>query len=192
MSGHTRIPYKTINYNQWQLLQTKTRSNADHILRFLETILANPTYPNLLSNEYVFECFALFTHAVEEYGKLLYLKSLTQDSNGNVIIEYDKDKKTGSKGLFKDHKYKFNLAVNSLPDSIKVVYEGAFDSNVFDSSDFDIDTIPSWDARLNILNTDIDSDGNPTNITTNVDLDKLRQSVFDFRNLILSDKNKTV
>lgn len=185
-----KIPFKTITYDQWQSLQTKTRSNANHILQFLENILGSPSYQRSIPTEFVFECFALFTHAIEEYGKLLYLKLLTPDITNVITIEYDKSKKSGSNGFFKDHNYKFNLANNALPNSIKTVYEGAFDSNFFDSKIFDTDTIPNWDDRLNILNTDIDLNGDPTNITTNVDLDKLRQSIFDFRNLLLSDTNK--
>jgi hypothetical protein len=44
-----------------------------------------------------------------------------------------------------------------------------------------IQTQVEWDARLNILNTDIDQAGNPTNIYYSVNLDMLRQSVCDFK-----------
>jgi hypothetical protein len=71
-----------------------------------------------------------------------------------------------------------------LPKSITVVYEGIFSSD-FDSAVFDTDTETTWENRLNVLNTDIDDDGNPTNISFNVDIDKLRQCVFDFRNFLV-------
>jgi len=187
VSKYTKEPYKTITYDQWQSLQTKTRSNAEHILRFLENVIGTPSFPKHIHKEFTFECLALFTHAVEEYGKLLYLKSLNHDSKRNVTIEYDK--KNGSKGLFKDHYHKFELAEKKIR-SVLTVYNGGFTTTGFTKSGFTTATKADWDARLNILNTDIDSNGNPTNITVTVDLDKLRQSVWDLRQIILQDKNK--
>ncbi|MBI3639695.1 MAG: hypothetical protein HY223_05200 [Thaumarchaeota archaeon] len=167
---------KTITKEQMKALQEKTRGNVDRLLEFLYQIIGYPEDKKyVLTKVHVYECYAVFTHAVEEYGKLLYLKTLEPDEEENYTIEYSKK--------FANHKTKFELALGKLPKSIKVVYEGDFSSD-YGSSNMDSDIEATWENRLNVLNTDIDNDGNPTNISFNVDIDSLRQSVFDFRNFL--------
>lgn len=159
-----------------ELLLLKTRGNVDRMLQFLYQIIGYPeAKKHYLTSEHVYECYAIFTHAVEECGKLIYLKSLKPDPNGNYVIEYS--------SKFLSHKTKFGLALTKLPKSVIVVYEGKFSSE-FDSKLIDTDTESTWENRLNVLNTDIDGNGNPTDISFNVDIDKLRQCVFDFRNFL--------
>jgi hypothetical protein len=167
---------KTITKEQMHALQVKTKGNVDRLLQFLYQIIGYPEDKKYgLDKVHVYECYVIFTHAVEEYGKLLYLRALEPDEKGNYTIEYSKK--------FKDHKTKFEFALDNLPKSIKVVYEGSFSAD-YDPSDFDTDVEATWENRLNVLNTDIDDDGNPTNISFVVDIDSLRQSVFDFRNFL--------
>jgi len=169
---------KIITEEQMNSLQIKIRGNVDRMLQFLYQIIGYPEDKKyVLTPEHKYECYAIFTHAVEEYGKLLYLKSLVSDNEGNYTIEY------ASK--FTNHVPKFNLALGTLPQSIKVVYEGNFDSEIFDSNLFDTDVAATWTNRLNVLNTDIDEKGDPTDINFNVDIDKLRQCIFDFRNFLV-------
>lgn len=171
---HAKI--KTITKEQMKALQEKTSGNVARLLDFLYQIIGNPDDKKyVLHNIHVYECYAIFTHAVEECGKLLYLRTLEPDEKGNYIIEYSKK--------FKNHKTKFEFALDTLPESIRVVYEGKFSSD-FDSSAFDTDVEATWENRLNVLNTDIDDNGNPTDISFSVDIDSLRQSVFDFRNFL--------
>jgi len=149
-------------------LQTKVRGNVSRMLDFLNISLGNPAEPNYKMNKlHVYENYVIFNHAVEEYGKLLYLRTLQPDANGNYTIEY-RDK-------FRDHKTKFDLALVELPESIKIVYSAQVGSD---------NTEPTWANRLNVLNTDIDDNGNPTDIIFDVDMDRLRNSVFDFRNFL--------
>ena len=166
---------KTITKEQMGSLQTKTRGNVGRMLDFLYEVLGSRAEPKIFPKIHVFECYAIFTHAVEEYGKLLYLRTLEPDENGNFTINYLKK--------FKNHQTKFKLALKKLPESIKVVYQGSFSSS-FTSSSYTTDTEATWENRLNILNTDIDENGNPTDIGFDVDIDSLRQSVFDFRNFL--------
>lgn len=175
MEQHAKT--KTITKEQMKTLQEKTRGNVDRLLVFLYQIIGYPEDKKyvLHNNVHVYECYVIFTHAVEEYGKLLYLRTLETDEQGNYIIEYSKK--------FTNHKTKFRLALDKLPKSIKVVYEGSFSSE-FDSANLDTDTEATWENRLNVLNTDIDDNGNPTNILFSVDIDSLRQSIFDFRNFL--------
>lgn len=167
---------KTITKTQMDSLQNKTRGNVDRMLHFLYQVIGYPEDKKYgLDKIHVYECYAIFTHAVEEYGKLLYLRSLKSDEKGNYTVQYDKK--------FTNHIPKFRLALDMLPESIKVVYQGDH-SDDYVSSDYDTDIEATWKNRLNVLNTDIDDDGNPTDISFNVDIDKLRECVFDFRNYL--------
>ena len=167
---------KTLSKNEIDKTKDKIRGNISRMLDFLNKSLGSPSDPNYeMLKDYVYENYSIFTHAVEEYGKLLYLESIQPDSNGNYEVEYRRK--------FRDHVTKFNLALANLPDSIKIVFKAQFDSAQFDTTIFSSeDTLPNWDNRLNVLNVDIDENNQPTDITFHVDIDELRQSVFDFRN----------
>lgn len=171
-----RIPqFKTQTQTELEQTKTKIRGNVSRMLDFLNKCLGSPEYPNhQMDKVYVYEMYVIFTHAVEEYGKLLYLETLQSDVNGNYVIEY-RDK-------FRNHNLKFNLALANLPDSIKTVHLGGFTSSGFTSSGFTTDTEPNWDNRLTVLNVDIDDNNKATDIDFHVDIDELRKSVWDFRN----------
>jgi hypothetical protein len=157
---------KVITKEDMDSLQIKIRGNVSRMLDFLNKSLGSPVEPNYgMDKVYVYENYVIFNHAVEEYGKLLYLKTLQPDTNGDYTIEY--------REKFRDHSTKFDLALAELPESIKIVYSAKTSSEA---------TEPTWANRLNVLNTDIDDNGKPTDITFNVDMDCLRKSVFDFRN----------
>lgn len=166
---------KIITKKQMKSLREKVNGNAHRLLDFLFQVVGEPDKKIGLFPIHVYECYAIFTHAVEEYGKLLYLRTLEPDENGNYTIEYSKK--------FANHKTKFELALDKLPKSIKVVYEGSFSSD-FDSIIYDTDTEATWENRLNVLNTDIDDNGNPMDISFNVNLDTLRQCISDFRTFL--------
>lgn len=176
----------TITKSQWIALMTKTRSNAESLVDVIEKSIGTPTQIiRVGGNAYTkLAYFATLTHAIEEYGKLLYLKGLSPNASGNYEIEYDKGgRQNVSRGLFKDHDYKINLAISDLNSSLEV-HKGIMDDN-FDNKIMDTDTKIDWNARLNIYNTDIDLEGNPTNIYSTIDLDLLRQSIFDFKTHLL-------
>ena len=111
-------PFIKITKEQHQNLIKKVRDNVDRMLIFLEDVLGTPKFPKATKG--LLECYVIFTHAVEEYGKLLYLESIEQNSDGTYDIEYDSDKKEGSQGYFKNHKKKFELALEALPHSIRL------------------------------------------------------------------------
>lgn len=160
------------------------------ILDVIEKNIGTPTHPiNLGYNVYApFVYFAILTHAIEEYGKLLYIQSLIPDQQGVVEIEYEKARGSTSRGIFRDHNAKFDLASNSLPPDVTVIH-GGFGGNY--GRNYSSATTTTWDARLEVLNTDIDLSGNPTNITSQIDLNLLRKSVFDFKNIVLINNNVT-
>ena len=90
---------------------------------------------------------------------------------------------------FKNHKVKFGKAIKELPKTLTTFHNGNF-SKDYVGSDYDTDIISDWETRLNILNTDIDENGDGTKIPL-IDLDTLRSAVFEFKNLILGDRNST-
>jgi hypothetical protein len=143
----------------------------DRILRHCQKCLSSPQEPSyeFQGNEY--EIFALFTHAVEELGKYVYFHTLSKNKSGNYNIE---------NFIFERHDIKFELANTVMPKDTLTVYTGSYTESF--SDDYSTDTQTSWDKRLNILNVDLDKDGNPNNIKFEVNIDELRKSVWDMRN----------
>jgi hypothetical protein len=79
--------------------------------------------------------------------------------------------------------------LKNYPKTLTTFHNGNFAKN-FGGLDYDTDIISDWEIRLNILNMDIDENGDGTKIPL-IDLDTLRSSVFEFKNLILKDTNST-
>ena len=77
----------------------------------------------------------LYTFAVEEYGKLAYLLTLTP-KGGKVSIDY--------LNVFRRHELKFKLAIERLPGECLSLKSGSSESEV------------SFGARLAIFYTDFD------------------------------------
>lgn len=158
------------------------------LLDVVEKGVGTPTIPiHLGSNVYApFIYFAILTHAIEEYGKLLYIQSLTTNQQNMIEIEYERGR--NSNGTFTDHIAKFDIASAALPSTVTVINSG-FGGNF--SGNYGLATTATWNARLEILNTDIDLNGDPTNISSQIDLNRLRGSVFEFKNIVYSNRNVT-
>ena len=177
-----RVPFKKLTKDQWIRVMVKTRSNTESILDSIRKTIGTVENPvHLDSNIYAkYIQYSAFTHAVEEYGKLLYLSKLNPDENGEYVVEYQDV--GSSKGLFRWHKYKFQLAAESLGKILEV------NENESVKTDLKQDPITYWDSLVNILNTDIDENGEPTDIYSNIDLDKFRKSVEDFHDIVFGFK----
>lgn len=153
----------------------KTRSNAELILDSIKKTVGTVDNPvHLGTNDFAkYVQYSAFTHAVEEYGKLLYLSRLTPNENEEYVVEYQH---VGpSRGLFRWHKHKFQLAAESLGDALKVD-RGTSTSSLTKNGSIQ-DVTVGWDKRVNVLDTDIDDDGEPTDIYSTIDLDMLRKGV---------------
>jgi len=163
---------KIINEEQWKKLKQETHNTILGILESVDVLVKHIESPAYGKDVTPIMCAGLFTHSVEEYGKLLYLKNLKSE-NGKVTIDYD--------GKFKNHDYKFGLALEKLPKNCKIIKEGPFDSKIFDSKIFNTGTIADWDTRLQIFNTDLDGSGKVKEYPS-VDKDVLKKVTFNFRN----------
>ena len=153
--------FQKITVEQMNQTQKKIHDNVSSMLDFLNKCLGKPDMPNKeMSEIYINEMYAIFANAIEEYGKLVYMKSLIQDSDNNYEVNY--------RHKFRNHTEKYHLALTELPKSISDVFEAGFTK-----------------MPMNVLNVDLDDKGNPTWITFDLDMDILRKCVFDFRNLLV-------
>ena len=150
--------FKKITSDQMNQTQKKIRDNVSSMLDFLNQCLVEPNTE--LSEVYINEMYSIFANAIEEYGKLVYMKSLTLDSENKYEVNY--------RHKFRDHTTKYHLALTELPKSINDLFEAGFTK-----------------MPMNILNVDLDDEGNPTWITFDVDVNTLRKCVIDFRNHII-------
>ena len=153
--------FKKITSDQMNQTQKKIRDNVSSMLDFLNQCLGEPNNPNVeLSEIYINEMYSIFANAIEEYGKLIYMKSLTLESDNKYEVNY--------RHKFRDHTTKYHLALTELPKSINDLFEAGFTK-----------------MPMNILNVDLDDGGSPTWITFDVDMNTLRKCVSDFRNHII-------
>ena len=150
--------FKKITSDQMNQTQKKIRGNVSSMLDFLNQCLVEPNTE--LSEVYINEMYSIFANAIEEYGKLVYMKSLTLDSENKYEVNY--------RHKFRDHTTKYHLALTELPKSINDLFEAGFTK-----------------MPMNILNVDLDDEGNPTWITFDVDVNTLKKCVIDFRNHII-------
>ena len=106
------------------------------------------------------EMYSIFANAIEEYGKLVYMKSIIVDADNNYEVNY--------RHKFRDHTTKYHLALTELPKYIGDVFEDGFTK-----------------MPMNVLNVDLDDTGDPTWIEFDIDMNTLRKCVFDFRNQLV-------
>jgi hypothetical protein len=174
----TKIIIKTITEQQWRTLKSETLNTIVTILESIEILIDDIHKKAGVVATQTLIGAGLLSHAIEEYGKLLYLQSLLP-INGMVTIEYDG--KHGAK--FKNHTHKFELALKCLPKESKILHEGNFGSHNFGRHNFDVETIADWNTRLNIFNTDLNDDGSVKKYPI-VYIHKLETAVVKFRKII--------
>ena len=161
MSNIHLASFKKITVDQMNQTQKKIRNNILSMLDFLDRCVGQPDKPNQeMSEIHLNEMYSIFANAIEEYGKLVYMKSIIQDSDNNYEVNY--------RNKFRDHTTKYHLALTELPKSISDVFEDGFTK-----------------MPMNILNVDLDDKGDPTWIEFDIDIDTLRKCVFDFRNQLV-------
>lgn len=90
----------------------------------------------------------LYTFAVEEYGKYLYLKSL-KPIDEKYHIDYSNE--------FTNHRKKFGRALSNLPDACKLLNLGEKGDMGFYEPDFHDDIIANFETRLRIFYSDFDA-----------------------------------
>lgn len=89
----------------------------------------------------------LYTFAVEEFGKFLYLNSL-EPIDGKYEIDYINE--------FTNHPKKFEHALSALPDECKLINLGEKEHTEFYEPDYHDDIIADFETRLRIFYSDFD------------------------------------
>ena len=90
---------------------------------------------------------ALYTHAIEEFGKLTYVLSIPDNAGITTV--------NTSNEWFRNHNLKMEFAEAVLPPECFTLKQGPFSSSSFSRTGFDVHEVPDWQTRLTIFNTDL-------------------------------------
>ena len=142
------------------LLET-IQTRIKYIIQSVEVLLDNDGILQIAG--------ALYIHAVEEYGKYLYVQNLPSNS-GIVNVE---------KSPFRGHNFKIELARKNVPADCFVLQQGSFTSTGFTRDSFNVHEVPDWQTRLTIFNTDLEEGRVPQ--LPGVDSADLRKAVNAFK-----------
>jgi hypothetical protein len=128
----------------------------------------NPVYANVFANKVSLN---------EIYGKKALNMTIFHPPNNTITIRYTDDNQG-----FLDHKHKFELALDALPDCCKVLREGGYISSGFISTGFITDTPADFEARMSVFYADFDKQDNYNSILKplEVNRDLLVKAVDDF------------
>ena len=170
---------KKIDADTWNNMKSATYYNIKYLLEATKVLLDFNIEKN---KEVLFEhpwvAGGLYTYAIEEYGKLLILKSY-QPIDGKVTLDYRK---------FTSHDEKFSKAIQNLPTECLSISKGLFDPKIFNSKIFNTKgTVTTFNARKGIFYTDLDKK-NKLKMTPHVDAESLRKAISTFSNIITKIK----
>lgn len=115
---------------------------------------------------------ALYTHALEEYGKLVLLATLEPTGN-RVVLDPIRNE-------LRNHNVKIQVALEDLPDDCGKIIKDTFDPTIVDTRIFQTHNSIDWNTRLDIFNTDIDLNGD-VHHTPRIDLSGLQLAINKFR-----------
>ena len=119
MSDIDLASFKKISVDQMNQTQKKIKNNILSMLDFLDRCLGQPDKPNKeMSEIHINEMYSIFANAIEEFGKLVYMKSVIADADNNYEVNY--------RHKFRDHTTTYHLALTELPKSIGDVFEDGF------------------------------------------------------------------
>jgi AbiV family abortive infection protein len=159
--GKTKRGEEDISEAVWETLKIKTIEGIKEKLAASKQLLE--------MNNSVAISAALYTFALEEYGKFLLLQKCSRSEHTNRRhIVYARQ--------FADHKYKFNLAFQDLAENNHTVCyllndKGEFNHEEF-SWEFNIGLLADTEARLSILHTDLMDSEKGVIIQSNPEVEK--------------------
>ena len=75
--------------------------------------LGQPDKPNQeMSEIHINEMYSIFANAIEEFGKLIYMKSIIADADNNYEVNY--------RHKFRDHTTKYHLALQNYQNPLEM------------------------------------------------------------------------
>lgn len=142
-----------ITGRQREILQGAALVSVQSLLVSARTLLDKAAYPggshwaSLLT-----AAGALYTHALEEYGKMLLLGRIPE-KGGIVSVPY--------REIFRSHRKKFDAALGALPPDCALMTRGPFDPGPPCSRQYGARLDASFASRTHLLHLDITCDGHP-------------------------------
>lgn len=133
-------PNEFLNDGEREFLLQQIKTRIKYIITDTEILLNNGGQLQIVA--------ALYIHAIEEYGKYLYVEGLPLPCE---VVEIEMENK------FLDHNYKINLAKANLPPDCFVLNYGGFTKSGFTRSGFNTTEVADWKTRLTIFNTDLEN-----------------------------------
>lgn len=166
---------KIIDQKVWNDLKFSTLTNIKDLTKSAKILLdANMEENKEFLGWHPWVAGGLYTFAIEEYGKLLYLLSC-KPSEGKVEINYD--------GQFRNHTKKFKRALDELPPKCKNLHSGSFTTSGFTSSGYNTDTLADFEVRKGIFYVDLD-ENDKLKIFPRVDARVLLKAISKFGDII--------
>ena len=146
--------FRIIKKQTWQMLTSDTLWNVWSLLDATRTLVYSSMekteggFGDGLDEDSPSVAAGLYSHAVEEFGKYLYLKSI-EPIDGEYHINYSDE--------FLNHRKKFERALSHLPRECTLVHLGKIsDDEPFYDLDFQTDIIADFETRKRIFYSDLD------------------------------------
>lgn len=117
---------------------------------------------------------ALYIHAIEEFGKLVYVLSIP-DNAGIITVNT-------SNNWFRNHDLKIELAQAILPSECFVINQGAYSGASYSRASYNVHVVADWQTRLTIFNTDL-KDGSVPALPEVSDID-IREAIKKFKSFL--------
>ncbi|MDE1769021.1 MAG: hypothetical protein KGI28_00525 [Thaumarchaeota archaeon] len=182
MTRENRYPELiTTDVKTWKDIIIATYYNIKSILDSARVLLdVNIEENRDVLFERPFVCAGLYTFAVEEYGKVVYLL-MAYSSTGRITIHYKRE--------FRSHSLKFKLALDFIPKECKVIHKGGFGEGF--GKGFDIDETADMESRMAIFYSDFDEQNNVKKLPI-VDVNSLEIAITNFTRFIEDDLERFI
>jgi len=139
---------RKVDKETWRKLISETLFNIHYILESVQVLLDHDIKKRKeFPGDHPHVAAGLYTYAIEEFGKYLYLRSLTSNDN-NYEIDYFVE--------FRNHSKKFKRSLTHLPSECKLVHSGDFSNTDYVQSGFNTDIIADFETRKNIFYSDFE------------------------------------
>ena len=155
-----------LNSGELSSLTHAIETRIKFLIKDSEILLANDGQLQIIA--------ALYIHAIEEFGKLVYVLSIP-DEGGIVTIN-------NSNEWFRNHPLKLEFAQAILPPECFVLQQGNYGSADYGRAEYNVHEIPDWQTRLTIFNTDLENGHVPR--LPSVDKTDIEEAIKKFKSFL--------